>query len=73
MAALAAENNTNPLDSRVLVPGEPEAAAWDKRTVEGIPVANGTLKELLKAGEGLGIPLDEAYTVLGITAEGDAA
>ena len=43
----------------VLVPGDPERETMAKRGAEGVPIDDETWRELLEAGETVGVPADE--------------
>ena len=51
-------------DEPVLVPGDPERMALEKRTAEGIPVDPVTWDGILEAGEQVGLPRSEAAALL---------
>ena len=43
----------------ILVPGEPEGRVYDERVQHGIPLPDGTVRNLLETAEKLGIPVPE--------------
>ena len=43
----------------ILVPGEPEGRIYDERVQQGIPLPDGTVRNLLETAEKLGIPVPE--------------
>jgi uncharacterized oxidoreductase len=51
-------------EAPVLVPGDPERIALERRSREGIPVDAATWNDILAAGEKVGLTRDEARTIV---------
>lgn len=50
----------------VLVPGDPERATMAERSAEGVPVDDETWREMLEAGESVGVGADELRRLAGV-------